>query len=100
MISRLTSLRTRLRLRRIARSPGSASIHDVELLLRAHGVPETKVWAAVDRLNAMEVSPALAWAFVLEYDGTELCDALHACHPEDELGSELDNVPGIGHTGA
>ena len=99
MISRLTSLRTRLRLHRISRSPGRASIHDIELLLRAHGVPETKVWAALDRLNAMEVSPALAWAFVLEYDGTELCDALHACHPETVHGGAAEGVLGIGHTG-
>ncbi|MAS55705.1 MAG: hypothetical protein CMJ44_13980 [Pimelobacter sp.] len=82
---RLQSLRARLssafgrdarRLRRVARHPELATHADIELLLRAHGVVETKVWAAIDQLEQLGVSAQLAWAFVMEYDGVELADTL------------------------
>jgi hypothetical protein len=82
---RLLSLRARVtsvfgrdsrRLRHVARRPELATHADIELLLRAHGVVETKVWAALDHLKQLGVSAQLAWAFVMEYDGVELADTL------------------------
>lgn len=64
------------RLRRVARMPGIATLDDLELLLRAHGVPEQKIWGALDRLVTIGLSAPVAWAFVMEHDGTELADML------------------------
>ncbi len=64
------------RLRRVARTPSIATLDDLELLLRAHGVPEQRIWAALDGLVTIELSAPLAWAFVMEHDGTALADML------------------------
>ncbi len=64
------------RLRRVARTPGIATLDDLELLLRAHGVPERKIWSALDRLVTFGLSAPVAWAYAMEYDGTELADML------------------------
>lgn len=64
------------RLRRVARTPGIATSDDLELLLRAHGVSEQKIWGALDRIAAIGLSAPIAWAFVMEHDGTELADML------------------------
>ena len=85
MILRLVALRIQLsltlgraarRLRQVARTPGIATPDDIELLLRAHGVPERLVWDAVDRLAVGHVSAPVAWAYAMEYDGTTLAEML------------------------
>lgn len=81
-------------LRRVARVPGSCTVDDIALLLRAHGVPEPRIGAALERLSVIDVSPPVAWAFAMEYDGTELADVLMVSTPDRDMhrhfgGSDL-----------
>ena len=70
--------RTRRRLAAVAADPRQATNEDVELLVRAHGVPETKVWSVVDRLGRGRIDATLAWCWTLQHDGgalAELCES-------------------------
>ena len=78
------------RLRRVARDPQRAEAYDLELLVRAHGVPERQVWAVVDRLAEGEISPELAWRWTMEYDGNELAGLCASRITDRELTSVLD----------
>ncbi len=83
LLSVRASLSTQLgpdarRLRRVARTPGIATLNDVELLLTAHGLPATTVWATVDQLAGRGVGAPVAWAYAMEYDGVALVEALRA----------------------
>ncbi|MAS54539.1 MAG: hypothetical protein OSB43_22175 [Nocardioides sp.] len=60
------------RLRRVARDPSRATVADLELLVRAHGVPERLVWAVTDRFDADDLDPEQAWRWTMTQDGTEL----------------------------
>ena len=103
MMLRLSSTRSRLaelapaarRLRHVAQQPGQATSHDLELLMRAHGVAEVKAWAALDCLAASDVSPPVAWAFAMEHDGTELADALLAGPSVRGARAHVDGAPGL-----
>lgn len=65
---------TRRRLQTVAADPRLATCADVELLVRAHGVPEAKVWVVIDRLARGRVDPTLAWSWTVEHDGGEFAD--------------------------
>ncbi|GAB2778406.1 hypothetical protein GCM10027020_34940 [Nocardioides salsibiostraticola] len=65
---------TRRRLQAVAADPRLTTCADVELLVRAHGVPESKVWAVIDRLARGRVDPTLAWSWTVEHDGGEFAD--------------------------
>lgn len=104
MILHVTSLRGQLstalsrdarRLRHVARHPGTTTLNDIEMLLRAHGVPEVKVWTAMDRLSGSEITPPIAWAFAMEYDGAELAEVLMTTTPGSGVGRHVDGAPGL-----
>ena len=63
------------RLREVAANPAVATADDVETLVRAHGVPETKAWVVSDAL-ALGLAAPIAWRWVMKYDGTALADAI------------------------
>lgn len=81
------------RLRQVAAQPGIATLGDIELVMRAHGVPERLIWGVVDRLVYGDISAPLAWAFVMEYDGTELAEVLMKMSPEADLADHFDSAP-------
>lgn len=60
------------RLRAVAADPASATADDIAVLLRAHGVGEIKVLAVCDYLALTDLAPSVIWAWVMEFDGTEL----------------------------
>jgi len=60
------------RLRHVARDPSRATARDLELLVRAHGVPERMVWAVTDRFEQDDLDPEQAWRWTMSQDGTEL----------------------------
>ena len=77
------------RLRRVAKDPSTATAGDLELLVRAHGVPEQQVWAVVDRLAGGRVDPELAWRWTMDFDGNELAGLCASRLTDRELGSVL-----------
>jgi hypothetical protein len=83
------------RLRHVARDPGRCTAADIELLLRAHGVPETKVWEATDSLAAGDVSAPVAWAFAMAHDGIALADALVDTTHAADLRHDVGGAPGL-----
>lgn len=60
------------RLRQVARDPSRTTARDLELLVRAHGVPERLVWAVTDRFEEDDLDPEQAWRWTMSNDGTEL----------------------------
>lgn len=80
---------TRRRLRTVAADPRLATCADVELLVRAHGVPEAKVWAVVDRLARGRVDPTLAWSWTVQHDGGELADLCATAMADREVVAHM-----------
>ena len=77
------------RLRRVERDPRLATPADLELLVRAHGVREDKVWAVADRAEAAELDPRAVWTWVMHFDGTELADLCRSRLTHDEVRHHL-----------
>lgn len=77
------------RLRTVERDPRKATAADLELLVRAHGVPEEKVWAVTDRIDAAQLQPALVWSWTMQYDGVELADLCGSSLSDAEVHAHL-----------
>ncbi len=55
---------------------GSRSTDDIEALVRAHGVPEAKVWMVCGRVATAHLDRTQLWAWTMAFDGTKLA---HLC---------------------
>lgn len=100
LVSAIGHLRARLaadarRLRQVARDPSRCTAPDIELLLRAHGVPESRVRAATDALTAGDVPAPVAWAFAMAHDGIELADALVGSSRGADLRHDVGGATGV-----
>lgn len=86
------------RLRTVERDPRQATADDVELLVRAHGTPEGKVWWVTDRMEAADLEPAQVWAWTMKHDGIALAELLGSAVTDAELLQMLShraNVAGL-----
>lgn len=78
------------RLRAVADDPSSATLDDIAILLRAHGVEEVRVLSVCDYLALTDVDPCVVWHWVLEYDGTELSKLLASDLTQAAVAEHLD----------
>ena len=78
------------RLRAVADDPAWATVDDLAILLRAHGVGEIKVLAVCDYLALTDIAPSVVWAWVLEFDGTELSRLLASDLTEAAIVEHLE----------
>lgn len=77
------------RLRRVERDPRTATVADLELLVRAHGVREDRLWAVADRIEAADLDPRLVWSWTMQHDGVELALMCGSRLTHDEVRAHL-----------